>query len=80
MNLQDWANTWLKYKGPNTIVPEYEADQHGVITSFKLRQGFTKFTDPVYRQQSLNIGFFDNNGLHRIEKVVLKPQELTDVP
>jgi len=60
LDLSVWGDKWLRTKGPNKISYEYTHDE-GIITSFKIRQAFCKHGDEVYRQQSINIGFFDNN-------------------
>jgi len=44
-----WADKWLRTKGPNKIEYEYEHVE-GVITKFRIRQGFCKFGDEVYRK------------------------------
>lgn len=70
--LDDWANQWLRTKGPNKVSYEIE-EQDGKIKSFKLRQGFTKFGDQVYRKQSFNIGYFDSSNNYKvIEKIDLE--------
>ena len=77
--LNTWADKWLRTKGPNKITYEYTHDE-GVITSFKIRQGFCKHGDEVYRKQSINIGFFDSD--HKFtehEHIVIDEKELTDV-
>ena len=60
LNLESWADKWLRTKGPNKFTYEYTHDE-GVITSFKIRQGFCKYGDEVYRKQSINIGFYDQD-------------------
>lgn len=38
LDLDDWTDKWLRTKGPNKLTYEFE-EGHGVITSFKIRQG-----------------------------------------
>ena len=49
LDLEIWADKWLRTKGPNKIQYEYEHDE-GTITKFKIRQGFCKYGDEVYRK------------------------------
>jgi len=58
LNLESWADKWLRTKGPNKISYEF-TQEDGIITSFKIRQGFCKNGDEVFRKQAINIGFFD---------------------
>lgn len=69
----------MKTKGPNTISYEY-TQENGKITSFKIKQGFTKFGDQVYRTQAINIGFFkEDMSFKEYEKITILDQEVTDV-
>lgn len=80
LNLESWADKWLRTKGPNKLTYEYDHDD-GVLTSFKIRQAFCKHGDEVYRKQSINIGFFDESGgFTEHQKVVIEDKELTDIP
>lgn len=72
LNLDKWADQWLRTKGPNKITYEY-TEENGKIKSFRLQQGYTKFGDQILRKQSFNIGYFDKqNNYHVIEKVQLE--------
>lgn len=72
LNLDKWADQWLRTKGPNKITYDY-TEENGKIKSFRLNQGFTKFGDQILRKQSFNIGYFDKqNTYHVIEKVQLE--------
>lgn len=60
LNLKDWADKWLKTKGPNKI--SYDIQQtNDEITGFKIHQGFCQHGDEVYRKQSINISLIDEN-------------------
>jgi hypothetical protein len=72
LNLEKWADQWLRTKGPNKVTYQIESE-NGKIKSFKLVQGFTKFGDHIFRKQSLNIGYFDAQNTYKvIEKVNLE--------
>ena len=60
LRLAAWGEQWLRTKGPNKITYEY-THEDGVISSFKLRQGFCMYGDEVHRKQRVNIGFFYEN-------------------
>jgi len=80
LNLESWADKWLRTKGPNKFTYEYTHDE-GVITSFKIRQGFCKYGDEVYRKQSINIGFYDQDkNFVEHTNIVLEDRELTEMP
>lgn len=79
LDLESWADKWLRTKGPNKISYEY-THEDGVITSFKIRQGFCKFGDEVYRKQAINIGFFDfDKNFVEHKNIVIEDRELTQV-
>lgn len=48
-DLNDWAKQWLQTKGPNTITIEFDQD-NGKITAFRIKQGYTKYGDHIYRR------------------------------
>ena len=77
--LTTWADKWLRTKGPNKITYEWSHDE-GIITSFKIRQAFCQHGDEVYRKQSINIGFFDQDKKF-VEHVniVIEDRELTEI-
>lgn len=49
LNLNEWSDKWLRTKGPNRISYEYE-EENGKFKSFRIKQGYTKYGDKVYRQ------------------------------
>ena len=49
LNLEKWADQWLRTKGPNKVTYHIDS-QNGKIQSFKLIQGFTKFGDHTFRK------------------------------
>jgi len=79
LDLKVWTDQWLRTKGPNKISYEYTHDD-GVITSFKIRQGFCKFGDEVFRKQSVYIGLFTSNKEFEQHYVTIQDRELTDLP
>ena len=79
LNLEAWSQQWLRTKGPNKFTYEFTHDD-GIITNFKIRQGFCKHGDEVFRKQSINIGFFDSDRkFNEIENIVIEDRELTEV-
>ena len=56
--LSGWAEQWLETAGVNTLRPELETDDAGVITSFRIMQ--TAPSDyPTLRPHRLAVGFYD---------------------
>ncbi|MGY4857116.1 aminopeptidase N [Cryobacterium sp. AP23] len=81
-DLSDWAALWLETAGVNTLRPQIEVDQAGVITAFAVLQTATD-DYPTIRPHRLAIGFYDlvDGALvrtHRVELDVDGAQ--TDVP
>ena len=81
-DLSGWAALWLETAGVNTLRPQIEVDEAGVITAFAVLQ--TAEADyPTIRPHRLAIGFYDlvDGALvrtHRVELDVDGAQ--TDVP
>ena len=80
-DLSDWGKLWLETAGVNTLRPEIEVDEAGVITSFAVLQSAVE-EYPTIRPHRLAIGFYnltDGKLLrdHRIELDV--DGERTDV-
>jgi len=81
-DLSDWAALWLETAGVNTLRPQIEVDESGVITAFAVLQTATD-DYPTIRPHRLAIGFYDlvDGTLvrtHRVELDVDGAQ--TDVP
>ncbi|TFD94106.1 aminopeptidase N [Cryobacterium lactosi] len=81
-DLSGWAALWLETAGVNTLRPQIEVDEAGVITAFAVLQTATD-DYPTIRPHRLAIGFYDlvDGALvrtHRIELDVDGAQ--TDVP
>ncbi|WEO75836.1 aminopeptidase N [Cryobacterium sp. SO2] len=81
-DLSDWAALWLETAGVNTLRPQIEVDEAGVITAFAVLQTATA-DYPTIRPHRLAIGFYDlvDGALvrtHRVELDVDGAQ--TDVP
>lgn len=81
-DLSDWAALWLETAGVNTLRPEIEVDEAGVITAFAVLQ--TAAEDyPTIRPHRLAIGFYDlvDGALVRTHRVELDVDGAhTDVP
>lgn len=82
-DLGEWSAKWLETAGVNTLRPELEVNDDGVITSFAIRQ--TAVADyPTLRPHRLAIGFYDadeEGKLRRSHRIELDVDgELTDVP
>src|SRR5690606_16625859 len=80
-DLSDWGKLWLETAGVNTLRPEIEVDDAGVITSFTALQSAVP-DYPTIRPHRLAIGFYNSvDGSlvlqHRIELDVYG--ERTDV-
>jgi aminopeptidase N len=57
-DLSDWALKWLETAGVNTLKPEIETDEGGIITAFRIRQ--TAAPDyPTIRPHRLGVGFYE---------------------
>ncbi|RZS66104.1 aminopeptidase N [Agromyces ramosus] len=70
-DLSDWSGLWLETAGVNTLRPEIETDDDGVITSFAVLQSATD-EHPTIRPHRLAIGFYNLTGGklvrdHRVE-------------
>ena len=57
-DLSDWSGLWLETAGVNTLRPEIETDDAGVITSFAVRQS-APADHPTIRPHRLAIGFYN---------------------
>ncbi|MGW1769799.1 aminopeptidase N [Streptomyces sp. NPDC002073] len=90
-DLTAWSTAWLQTAGINILRPEIETDEHGTITSFRVRQEAPALPagaqgKPVLRPHRIAIGFYsldDASGkLLRERRVELDiaAAELTDVP
>jgi aminopeptidase N len=83
-DLDEWAAKWLETAGVNTLTPELETDQDGIIRSFRIRQTAPD-EHPTLRPHRLAVGFYDHDGAqgklvrtHRVELDVDGPS--TEVP
>jgi aminopeptidase N len=56
--LTTWASKWLETSGVNTLKPEIETDEGGIITAFRILQ--TAAPDyPTIRPHRLAVGFYE---------------------
>src|SRR5699024_10821548 len=81
-DLSEWSKLWLETAGVNTLRPEIEVDDAGVVTSFAVLQ--TAAADyPTIRPHRLAIGYYTlgEDGLTRTHRVELDVDgERTEVP
>lgn len=57
-DLSDWSGLWLETAGVNTLRPEIETDDAGIITSFAVLQSAIA-EHPTIRPHRLAIGFYN---------------------
>ncbi|MFI8104375.1 aminopeptidase N [Streptomyces sp. NPDC086023] len=90
-DLKTWSKAWLETAGINVLRPEIETDEHGVITSFAVRQEAPALPagaqgEPVLRPHRIAIGCYDlddaSGKLLRDRRIELDiaAAELTEVP
>ncbi|PWI18381.1 aminopeptidase N [Streptomyces sp. Act143] len=89
-DLSTWSQKWLQTAGINILRPEVETDEHGVITSFAIRQEAPALPagakgEPTLRPHRIAVGLYelddDSGKLVRDERVELDVDgELTAVP
>ncbi|MBO1334009.1 aminopeptidase N [Streptomyces sp. VRA16 Mangrove soil] len=90
-DLKAWSKAWLETAGINVLRPEIETDEHGVITSFAIRQEAPALPagakgEPTLRPHRIAVGFYDlddaSGKLLRGERVELDVTagESTQVP
>jgi len=73
-DLREWSQAWLETAGPNTLRPEFEVDDGGVITDFAVRQSAAA-GQPTLRPHHIAIGLYNRVGgslarTHRLEASV----------
>jgi aminopeptidase N len=64
-DLERWTDLWLKTSGVNTLRPEIETDEDGVITSFAVLQEAAA-DYPTLRPHRLAIGFYELRDAHLV--------------
>ncbi|MBD9702781.1 aminopeptidase N [Streptomyces sp. ID01-12c] len=89
-DLKAWSKAWLETAGINVLRPEIETDEHGVITSFAIRQEAPALPtgakgEPTLRPHRIAVGLYelddDSGKLVRDERLELDVDgELTAVP
>ncbi|MDT0569896.1 aminopeptidase N [Streptomyces sp. DSM 3412] len=89
-DLKAWSKAWLETAGINVLRPEIETDEHGVVTSFAIRQEAPALPtgakgEPTLRPHRIAVGLYelddDSGKLVREERVELDVDgELTAVP
>jgi len=57
-DLSAFSSQWLETAGVNTLKPEIETDDAGVITAFRIRQS-APAEHPVLRQHRIAVGFYE---------------------
>ncbi|MFJ4717135.1 aminopeptidase N [Streptomyces sp. NPDC088785] len=63
-DLKSWSKAWLETAGINILRPEIETDEHGVITSFAIRQEAPALPagakgEPTLRPHRIAVGLYD---------------------
>jgi aminopeptidase N len=82
-DLVSWSKAWLEAAGVNTLRPEFQTDDDGVLTSFAVLQE-APASHPVLRPHRIAIGLYDYEGgrglarRHRVEADIVG--ERTEVP
>ncbi|MYW65745.1 aminopeptidase N [Streptomyces sp. SID8379] len=90
-DLKAWSKAWLETAGINILRPEIETDEHGVITSFAIRQEAPALPagakgEPTLRPHRIAVGLYDldddSGKLLRGERIELDvtASESTQVP
>ncbi|GAA2172756.1 aminopeptidase N [Agrococcus versicolor] len=71
-DLSGWASLWLETAGVNTLRPEIETTQDGIVTAFSIVQTATA-EHPTLRPHRIAVGFYDERKgrLQRIHRVEL---------
>ena len=80
LDLNNWSQNWLQTKGVNKHSAEIEQAE-GNYTKFVIRQEHCKNAEAIFREQRINIGFYDDEGalIEKVENVKIEAQELTVV-
>ncbi|MDX3639381.1 aminopeptidase N [Streptomyces sp. MB09-02B] len=89
-DLKAWSKAWLETAGINVLRPEIETDEHGVITSFAIRQEAPALPtgakgEPTLRPHRIAVGLYElddaSGKLVRDDRIELDVDgELTAVP
>ena len=66
--LDGWAAAWLETAGVNTLKPEIDTDDAGVITAFRILQTAAA-EQPTLRPHRLAIGFYSTGATGKLERV-----------
>ncbi|MCU1405697.1 MAG: pepN [Glaciihabitans sp.] len=80
--LDEWSKLWLETAGVNTLRPQIDVDDAGVITAFSVQQSAVE-DYPTIRPHRLAIGFYSmaEGSLRRVHRVELDVDgEVTAVP
>ncbi|MDO4611079.1 aminopeptidase N [Corynebacterium sp.] len=86
-DLSDWAGQWLTTTGVNTLTPEFERDDAGRYSSFRIRQEGAEPGAGELRDHRVAVGVYELRGRGDDEALVRVAREeidvtgeLTDVP
>ncbi|MPY55063.1 aminopeptidase N [Streptomyces acidicola] len=88
-DLSTWSKKWLETAGINVLRPEIETDEHGVITSFAIRQEAPALPagakgEPTLRPHRIAVGLYERDATGRLvrdDRIELDVDgELTAVP
>jgi aminopeptidase N len=66
--LAEWSKVWLETAGVNTLRPEIETDDNGVITNFTIVQTATA-DYPTIRPHRIGVGLYDLNDSGKVTRV-----------
>ena len=58
-DLTEWSKEWLQTKGSNKLAAEWQTDDKGNYTDYRIAQTACDFGDQINRAQSFNIGLYD---------------------
>jgi aminopeptidase N len=65
--LAGWAHEWLQTSGVNTLAPEFDVDDSGRFTSFRVRQT-APVEHPELRRHRIGIGLYDLRDGHLVRR------------
>ncbi|HYO40960.1 MAG TPA: aminopeptidase N [Nocardioidaceae bacterium] len=63
--LQPWAEEWLKTCGVNTLSPEFEIDDEGRYSAFRILQSADP-ANPTLRRHRIGVGLYDRDDSGRL--------------
>ncbi len=64
-DLHSWAAEWLQTSGVNTLTPDFEVDDEGCYSSFRVLQSAEPHL-PTLRRHRIGVGLYDRDGADRL--------------